>query len=91
MLAVDVSGGPTGDPTKRPTKFDVTYASGQMMQKSIVRTAVSKFPKTVLLQPPVNEYMALDFLKGREILAQTASLKEETKYAVGGLLDGLDE
>ena len=90
VLAVDVSGGPTGDPSQRPTKFDVTYASGQMMQRSIVRTAASKFPNTVLLRPPVNEYMALDFLKGHEILAQTASLKEETKRAVHGLLTGLD-
>ena len=91
VLAVDVSGGPSGDPTKRPSKLDVTYASGQMMQKSIVRTAASKFPKTVLLRPPVNEYMALDFLKGREILAQTASLKEETKRAADRLLAGVTD
>lgn len=87
VIAVDVSGGATGDPTKRPKKFDVTYASGQMMQQSIVRATASKFPKTILLCPPVDSYMALDFLKAREILAQTASLKEETKLAVNELLN----
>jgi NTE family protein len=87
VIAVDVSGGATGDPTKRPKKFDVTYAAGQMMQKSIVRASASKFPETVLLCPPVDNYMALDFLKSREILAQTAALKEETKRTLDRMLN----
>lgn len=90
VIAVDVSGGATGDPTKRPNKFDVTYASGQMMQKSIVRTAASKFPDTELLCPPVDSYLALDFLKAKEILAQTALLKEETKRAIDAFMGSRD-
>ena len=86
VIAIDVSGGATGDPTKRPSKFDVSYASGQMMQQSIVRSDAAKHPNTVLLRPPVGEFFALDFHKAHEILEQTAPLKEQAKQAIGTIL-----
>ncbi|PJI91536.1 NTE family protein [Yoonia maricola] len=86
VIAVDVSGGVTGDKTKRPSMFDVSYAAGQMMQQAIVRSNASKFPNTILLRPPVDAFFALDFHKAEEVLAQTLRLKEEAKSAIDAIM-----
>lgn len=86
VVAVDVSGGATGDPTKRPSMFEVGYAAGQMMQQSIVKSEASKYSNTILLRPPVDSFFALDFHKAKEILAQTERLKEEAKLAIDAIL-----
>ena len=86
VIAIDVSGGSHGDPTKRPSKMDVTYAASQMMQRSIIRNAVTRFPETILLRPPVDAIWSLDFLKAREILDHTKSLKDEMKSAVEAVM-----
>lgn len=82
IIAIDVSGGSHGDPTERPKKIDAMYASSQMMQMSIVRHATSKYPETVLLRPPVDSFRSLDFLKAKDILAQTAALREQVKTQI---------
>lgn len=87
IIAIDVTGGAHGDPTKRPGKMDVTHAAAQMMQRAIVRNAAARFPQAMVLRPPVDAIWSLDFLKVREILAQTESLKEEVKIAIGALLE----
>lgn len=87
IIAIDVTGGAHGDPTKRPGKMDVTHAATQMMQRAIVRNAAARFPAAVVLRPPVDAIWSLDFLKVRDILAQTASLKDEVKVAVADALE----
>lgn len=87
VIAIDVSGGSHGDPTKRPGKLDVSYAAGQMMQRSIVDNKIRLFPKTMLFRPPVEAVFSLDFHKAREILTETASLKDEVKAAVEAILN----
>jgi NTE family protein len=82
VIAIDVSGGSHGDPTKRPSKLDVTYAAGQMMQQSIVRTKAMMFPEAIVLRPPVAAVFSLDFHKAHDILAATVSLKDQVKMAV---------
>lgn len=86
VIAIDVSGGSHGDPTKRPSKLDVSYAAGQMMQRSIVQNKARFFPDTVLLRPPVDAVFSLDFHKAREILSQTAVLKDQVKVAIEKVL-----
>jgi NTE family protein len=85
VIAIDVSGGSHGDETKRPDKIDAMYASSQMMQMSIVQQAASKHPKVTLLRPPVDSYRSLDFLKAKEILAQTDGLKDQVKQVIDRL------
>ena len=87
VIAVDVSGGVTGDQTKRPSMFDAGYAANQMMQQSIVKSEASRYPNTILLRPPVNGFFALDFHKAEEVLEQTAHLKEEAKQAIAAVME----
>lgn len=86
VIAIDVSGGPHGDDTQRPNKIDAMYASNQIMQMSIVQHSASKYPKTALLRPPVDSYRSLDFLKAKEILAQTVDLKDQVKAQIDSFL-----
>jgi len=79
VLAIDVSGGSFGDPTQRPSKIDTVYATSQIMQQTIVRLMVQKYPGTILLRPPVDKVRALDFLKAPEILQNTGALRDDVK------------
>lgn len=87
VIAIDVSGGSHGSDTERPNKIDAMYASNQIMQMSIVRHSASKYPKTALLRPPVDSYRSLDFMKAKEILAQTAGLKDQVKAQIDRFLE----
>jgi NTE family protein len=82
IIAIDVSGGPNGNATERPSKMDAMYASSQMMQMSIVQHAATQHPNVVLLRPPVDSYRSLDFLKAKEILAQTEALCDQVKHQI---------
>ena len=85
IIAIDVSGGASGDPSVRPNKVDTLYASNQMMQMSIVQQVVAQYPDVALLRPPVDSFRALDFLKAKEILDQTAALREQVKIHIDRL------
>ncbi|AXI47126.1 Patatin [Sulfitobacter sp. SK012] len=86
VIAVDVSGGSHGSDAARPNKIDAMYASSQIMQMTIVQYAATKHPKTALLRPPVDSYRSLDFLKTKEILAQTVGLKDQVKAQIDQFL-----
>ena len=86
VIAIDVSGGPSGDPSARPSKVEVMYTTSQIMQQSIVRAKARLHPETILLRPPVNTYRALDFLKVSEILAETSGLRDVVKWQIDALL-----
>jgi len=87
VLAVDVSGAPSGIPHTRPSKMDTMYASSQIMQKSIAKLMADAYPRSVLIHPSVAGYRSLDFLNAAQILAQTEPLREQVKSAIGALLD----
>lgn len=82
VIAIDVTGGPTGDPSERPSKVEVMYKTNQIMQQSIVRAKARLHPDTVLLRPTVNNYRALDFLKVTEILEETSDLRDLVKWQI---------
>lgn len=88
VVAVDVSGGTQGQAFGRPHKIDAVYASNQLMQMSIVKHTVAKFPETLLLRPPVDTFRSLDFLHARQILEETKPLREKAKVEIGRLLGG---
>lgn len=86
IIAIDVSGGTSGKPSERPSKIDAMLASSQMMQMSIVDHAAAQHPQVALLRPPVDHYRALDFLKTKEILTETAALRDEVKHQIDRFL-----
>jgi NTE family protein len=86
IIAIDVSGGTSGNSSERPSKIDAMYGSNQMMQMSIVQYAAAQHPDTVLLRPPVDSYRSLDFLKAKEILAQTEALRDHVKHQIERIL-----
>ena len=87
VVAVDVSGGTQGQAFGRPHKIDAVYASNQLMQMSIVKHTAAKFPETLLLRPPVDNFRSLDFLHALQILEETKSLREKAKVEISRLLD----
>ncbi|MEM6940795.1 MAG: patatin-like phospholipase family protein [Pseudomonadota bacterium] len=86
LIAIDVSGGPLGTPTKRPRKIDAIYATSQLMQQSIVKYMLEHSPVAALLRPPVDRFRVLDFLETKAVLEETASLYEDVKRAVSQIL-----
>jgi NTE family protein len=86
ILAIDVSGGPVGADNEKPNKIDTMYAASQTMQRTIAHLLADKFPGSVLLRAPVAGFRSLDFLNSAKIISETAVLQEQTKVAVGRLL-----
>jgi NTE family protein len=82
VVAVDVCGGPRGEPGKRPNKIDVMYASIQLMQLSITKAKAASNQLDVYLRPDVERFRVLDFLKTNAILDATAPFREEFKRTV---------
>jgi len=90
MLAIDVTGGPSGDPDVRPGKVEAAYTANQILQLSIVKANARQNPDVVVLRPAVNSYRALDFLKVAEILDHTADFKDVVKRQIDILMNDDD-
>ncbi len=88
VIAVDVSGGPVGVESDRPSKMDSMYTASQVMQKTIANLMAQAYPKSVLMRAPVDGFRSLDFLSSAQIISQTAKLREQTKVTLGRLLEG---
>jgi NTE family protein len=86
IIAIDVSGGTSGNSAERPSKIDAMYGANQMMQMSIVQYSAAQYPETILLRPPVDSYRSLDLMKAKEILAQTSALRDQIKQQINRVL-----
>ncbi|WP_246191113.1 patatin-like phospholipase family protein [Aureimonas leprariae] len=86
-VAVDLNGGPEGGPDRLPTPFEAAVGGSQLMQQSIIETKLKADPPDILFRPPVSRWRVLDFMKAREILAETEPLREEVKRSLGDMLD----
>lgn len=87
VVAVDVNGGPEGDAGHMPTPVEATVGGSQLMQQSIIETKLKADPPDLLFRPAVSRWRVLDFMKAKEILAETEPLREEAKRRIGELLD----
>ncbi|WP_152044647.1 patatin-like phospholipase family protein [Aureimonas psammosilenae] len=87
VVAVDVNGGPEGEPSRMPTPVEAMFGASQLMQQSIIEAKLRLAPPDLLFRPPVARWRVLDFLKAREILDETVSLREEAKRRLGGLIE----
>lgn len=83
VLAVDVVGGPEPrDDKEIPGGMDALFGSMQLMLQSITREKLKLNQPDILLQPNINAYRVLDFLKAREILEAAEPMREETKRRI---------
>ena len=87
-VAVDVNGGPDGDPARMPAPMEAVVGASQLMQQAIVETKLRVSPPDLLFRPPVSRWRVLDFLQAKTILAETDPLREEAKWWIAALLEG---
>lgn len=82
VIAVDVVGTPKQGGRKRPSSIDLMFGASQLMMQSITAMKLKVRRPDVFLHPPVSRFRVLDFLKVEAVMAETASIREETKRAV---------
>ncbi|MDY8109330.1 patatin-like phospholipase family protein [Fulvimarina sp. 2208YS6-2-32] len=87
VVAVDVNGGPDGDPTLIPTTMDAMIGSSQLMMQALIDLKVRADPPDILVRPRVSPYKVLDFLRAQEILGATGLIKEDVKRAIAGAIE----
>lgn len=85
-VAVDVTGRPVGEPSRRPSGSELWFRSSMIMQHLIVQAKIERRPPDVLIVPDVDQFRVLEFLRIREILAATARAKGELKGRLKTLL-----
>ena len=81
-IAVDVNGGPEGDGTRMPTPIQAVIGASQLTMQSIIDIKAKISPPDLMLRPAVSSYGVLDFLRSREILSATESIRDEAKRAI---------
>lgn len=82
IIAIDVVGTPIENGGVRPTSIDMLFGATQIMMESIVALKLQRMRPDILLRPPVSQFRVLDFLKVEQVMADTASIKDELKRAI---------
>ncbi len=82
VIAIDVVGAPFETDRRKPNSIDLMFGATQLMMQSIIASKLMQCQPDVLLRPPVSRFRALDFLKIDQLMAETASIKDELKRAV---------
>ena len=79
IIGIDVVGLPAGTPGQTPTTIDMMFGASQLMMQSIIEMKRQAYPPHILLRPEVHQYRVLDFLKAKEILADSIGVVEQLK------------
>lgn len=79
VIAVDVVGGPEGQPGERPSQMDVLIGSIQLLMGTIAMAKREITPSDILIEPAVGQFRALDFLKTEAILEASTSTRDELR------------
>ena len=82
VIAVDAVGAPDGDGIDIPTRIESVFGSGQLMMQANIALKLKLQVPDVFLRPSVARIGILDFLKARDILAMSAGVKDELKFAL---------
>lgn len=82
VIGVDVVGGPEGDGTTMPSRFESLFGASQLMMQSAISLKLRLHPPHIFLRPPVNRFRVLDFRKAQEILAESEVTKDELKRQI---------
>lgn len=86
IIAVDVTGGPLEDTTRRPTAFQLMFGAAQIMAGSITAQMLKARAPDILLKPPVEMFRVLDFFKAAQILEAAAPVAQELQTRLNRLL-----
>ncbi|MBP2547861.1 NTE family protein [Neorhizobium galegae] len=86
VIGVDVVGAPEGDGTHPPNRIDSVFGASQLMMQAAIALKMKLHPPHLFLRPSVNRFGVMDFLKAREILEESAPIKDELKRGLEGLL-----
>ncbi|WP_370675309.1 patatin-like phospholipase family protein [Pleomorphomonas sp. PLEO] len=88
IISVDVVGTPVRPEKSRlPGAREALFGASQILMQALISEKLKSRQPHVLIRPPVDGIGVLDFTKARDILAATASVREEVKAAVGRRLD----
>ena len=88
-IAVQVSGGPLQpDAEHLPSAIETLSSSFQIIERSLVREKLKSVRPDILLEPAIDRFRTLDFLKAGEILAAAEPIKEQLKRALALRLEG---
>lgn len=79
VIAVDVVGSPSGDPSRLPARIDTLFGATQLMMQSIIAQKMRQAPPDILLRPSVDRFRVLDFLKAKQILEATSSVRDDLR------------
>jgi len=79
VIGVDVVGLPSGIPGQPPTTVDMMFGASQLMMQSIIEMKRRAHPPQILLRPEVHQFRVLDFLKAKDILAESEGVAEQLK------------
>jgi NTE family protein len=87
-IAIDVSGAPKRrEDGAAPSPLEVITSSSQIFQRSIVREKLRSMQPDVFIAAPVDEFSVLDFHRFKDVMAASASVKEQVKRRLGPILD----
>lgn len=89
VIAVDVIGGPRGNPAAVPKPGDVAFGAAQITMQTITREKLRHSPPDILLSPNINVFRVLDFFKVRAILKASEPIKDELRRALDEKLSSL--
>ena len=82
VIGVDVVGAPEGDDRMMPNRIDSMFGASQLTMQSSIALKLKIRPPHIFIRPPVNRFGIMDFLKAREILDETAAVKDELKRVI---------
>lgn len=79
VIAVDVVGAPVCRPGRSlPSSLDAIYGTSQILMQSITAQKLKQNQPDLLLRPDTGNIRVLDFMKAKEILDLSESLREKT-------------
>jgi NTE family protein len=82
LVAVDVTGVRSREPSRRPGNFETMFGTLQIMQAAIVGAKLKISRPEIVVRPKVDHFRVLDFLKARPILAAAEPIKDELKREI---------
>ncbi|AZN73936.1 patatin-like phospholipase family protein [Georhizobium profundi] len=82
VIAIDVTGGPCGNETRIPSRVDAIFGANQLMMQSIISMKLKACPPDIFLRPDVSRFRVLDFPRVAEILAASAPVRDQLKFAL---------
>ena len=87
VVAVDVTGGPSGPNPAVPDPFEALFATIAVMSHAIIAEKLKSGAPDLLLRPNVGAFAMLDFFRVSAILLAAEPMKEELKRKLGELLE----